>query len=169
MTNLRLKPKRGGFHRAFGCAWFVRELLAGHAPQGAPVINPEIGSPQSDIFREYKQALRRVLAMDEAIETETRIAKRAGRTIDPENINRLYQWHLVRIHYKTRGCRYHSFVVYFSNLQRLSWVEPSGYEETSEFQERYPDAPPRRYFRLTAKGITASDADWSDPRFTLYK
>jgi len=62
----------------------------------------------------------------------------------------------------------HSFVVYFSNLQRLGWVEFSGREEPSMFQEHYPPGPPRRYFRLTKAGREATEAAWSNPLFALY-
>ncbi len=44
----------------------------------------------------------------------------------------------------------------------------TGKEETSAFQEQYPDAEPRRYFRLTDKGRAAPDVDWSNPQRALY-
>jgi len=124
--TLALKPKRGGFLRPFGCGWFIREFLVGNAPYGSPVINPLIGAPQADIFFHYKEALRQISAMDRAADTETRQAKRGKRPIDPNNINNLYQRYLARIPYKSNGCRYHSFVTYFSNLQRLGWVGAFG-------------------------------------------
>ncbi len=122
MTTLRLKPKQGGFLRQFGCGWFLREFLAGNAPYGSPPVNPIIGAPRSDIFRYYKEALRQITAMNRATITETRRANRGKRPIAPNNISSLYQWYLARIPYKANGCRYHSFVTYFSNLQRLGWV-----------------------------------------------
>ncbi|GAI69538.1 unnamed protein product, partial [marine sediment metagenome] len=64
--------------------------------------------------------------------------------------------------------RYHSFVVYFSNLQRLGWVELTGEEEASAFQDHYPPGPPRRYFRLTDKGRAALNREWSNPLMALY-
>ncbi len=169
MTTLRLKPRRGGFLRPFGCGWFIRELLAGHAPYGSPFVHPTIGAPQSDIFHFYKEALRQVSSMDRATDAETRLARRAKRPIDPDNISRLYQWYLQRIPYKANGCRYHSFVVYFSNLVRLDWVEPTGREEPSAFQTNYPPGPPRRYYRLTAAGFAAPDSAWANPLATLYR
>jgi hypothetical protein len=51
-----LKPARGGFLRPFGCGWFIREFLLGHAPNGSPVVNPDVGAPQADIFYYYKMA-----------------------------------------------------------------------------------------------------------------
>ncbi|MFC1930334.1 hypothetical protein ACFLWE_00330, partial [Chloroflexota bacterium] len=66
------------------------------------------------------------------------------------------------------GCRYHSFVVYFSNLQKLGWVEESGKEEPSSFQDHYPPGPPRRYFRLTKEGKKAGKAAWKNPHRALY-
>jgi integrase len=160
LTILNLKPKRGGFRRAFGCGWFVREFLSGHAPYGAPNINPEIGAPQSDIFREYEEALLRILALDKATDVETRIAKRLGCYIDPENINRLYGWYFPRIPHKRFGFRYHSCIIYFRNIIRLGRVEPSGLKEPYAFQSNYPSRPSRKYYGLTAIGRTASDISW---------
>jgi hypothetical protein len=168
MVTLRLKPKRGGFLRPFGCGWFIREFLAGNAPYGSPVIDPLIGAPQADIFHYYKDALREVSAMDKATVAETKRAKREKRPIDPNNINILYQQYLVRIPYKANGCRYHSFVTYFSNLQRLGWVEPSGKVEFSAFQGNYPPGQPRKYYRLTVTGKAASDTAWANPLSALY-
>jgi len=82
-------------------------FLLGHGPEGAPAIDPN----------------------------EERRARQEDRAISPEQISRLTVKYLERIAYKTNFCRYHSFVVYFSNLQRLSWVEFTGREEPSEFQE----------------------------------
>jgi len=163
-----LRPKRGGFLRPFGCAWFVRELLSGKAPYGSPRIDPDLGAPQSDIFYHYKMALRRATALDRATRDEEKRAGREHRSINPANIERLTEKHLVRIPYKAQGARFHSFVVYFSGLQRLGWVEPSGYEEPSAFQTNYPPGPPRRYFRLTQAGRKASDKQWSNPQLALY-
>ena len=168
MTNLRLRPKRGGFLRPFGCGWFIREFLAGNAPYGSPVIDPSTGAPQADIFRFYKDALREVSAMDRAIAAETRQAKKERRPVDPDKISRLYQRYLARIPYKANRCRYHSFVTYFSDLQRLGWVEPTGQEEPSQFQDYYPAGQARKYFRLTQAGREAGDAAWSNPHRVLY-
>jgi hypothetical protein len=168
MVTLRLKPKRGGFLRPFGCGWFIRESLAGNAPYGSPVIDPLIGAPQADIFRYYKDALREVSAMDRATAEETKRARREKCPIDPNNINNLYQQYLVRIPYKANGCRYHSFVTYFSNLRRLGWVEPSGRVELSAFQGNYPPGQSRKYYRLTATGKAASDIAWANPLSALY-
>jgi hypothetical protein len=80
-------------------------------------------------------------------------------------------WYLSRIPYKLIKCRYHSFQRYFHWLKQLGWVEFSGKEETSSIQENmpdYPQAPPRRFYRLTKKGIEAPDYEWSNPQLTLY-
>ena len=53
-------------------------------------------------------------------------------------------------------------------LRRLGWVELSGREEPSAFQDNYPEGPPRRYYRLTAAGRAAGDAAWANPRLALY-
>lgn len=163
-----LKPKRGGFLRPFGCGWFIREFLAGDAPYDSPIIDPRVGAPQADIFHYYKEALRQISAMDRAISEETKRANREKRSINPENIDNLYRQYLSRMPYKANGCRYHSFVTYFSNLQRLGWVEVSGEEERSAFQSNYPAGQPRKFFRLTNSGITASDSAWANPFAALY-
>lgn len=163
-----LRPARGGFLRPFGCGWFIREFLLGHGPNGSLKIDPEIGTPQASIFYYYKQALRKATALVRATRREKQQARREKRAISPEEIERLTERYLARIPYKSTGCRYHSFVVYFSNLQRLSWVEPTGREEASTFQDNYPEGPPRRSFRLTAAGRSASDAAWANPHRAIY-
>ena len=154
--------------RPFGCGWFIREFLAGNGPGDSPSIDPSVGAPQAELFYHYKMALLRATALDRATRMEERRAKRERRRIEPDNIERLAKMHLSRMPYKARGCRYHSFVVYFSTLQRLGWVEPTGKEERSSFQDNYPPGPPRRYFRLTEAGQGADDAAWSNPQLALY-
>jgi hypothetical protein len=163
-----LRPTRGGFLRPFGCGWFIREFLMGHGPNGSPRIAPEVGAPQADIFHHYKMALIKATALDRATRVEERRARREKRPIAPDNIEKLTERYLARMPYKAQGCRFHSFVVYFSNLQRLGWVEPTGREEKSAFQDYYPPGPPRRYFRLTDAGKAASEAAWANPLFALY-
>ena len=166
--TLPLRPKHGGFLRPFGCGQFVREFLLGHGPNGSSMIDPDVGAPQADIFHHYKMALIRATAFDKATRAEEKRARREKRLIDPENIQRLAERYLARMPYKAQGCRFHSFVVYFSNLQRMGWVEPTGREEPSAFQDHYPQGPPRRYFRLTEKGKSTPDYLWADPRKALY-
>lgn len=80
-----LKPRRGGFLRPFGCGWFIREFLMGNAPNGSPKVDPDIGAPQADIFHHYKLALMRATALDRAVRTEEKRARREKQTIDPAN------------------------------------------------------------------------------------
>ncbi len=166
--TMPLRPKRGGFLRPFGCAWFIREFLIGHGPHGSPRIDPAVGAHQANIFYHYKTALLKATALDRATRQEERQARREKRAIDPERIEQLTERYLARTPYKSTSCRFHSFVVYFSNLQRLGWVEPTGKEEASAFQDHYPPGPPRRYFRLTRVGKTAPEAAWANPFFALY-
>jgi hypothetical protein len=161
--TLLLKPKRGGFLRPFGCGWFIREFLLGHSPYGSPTVDPSIGAPQADIFHYYKLALMRTTSLDRATRTEEKTAKREKRAINPDAIDKLAQRYLARMPYKAQGCRYHSFVTYFSTLQRLGWVEPSGKEEASAFQDHYPSGQPRKYFLLTNAGMAAGDSAWANP------
>lgn len=163
-----LRPKRGGFMRPFGCGGFIREYLMGRGPEGSPHIDPEVGAPQADIFRHYKEALMRATALNDATREEERRAKREKRPISPEAIERIAEHYLKRLPYKTIACRYHSFVVYFSNLQRLGWVAETGKEERSAFQDNYPLGPSKKYFRLTKAGRAASDTAWSNPQLALY-
>ena len=163
-----LRPARGGFLRPFGCGWFIREFLLGHGPNESPRIDPNVGAPQADIFYHYKTALFKATAVDRATRHEEKQARREKRAISPEEIERLTERYLARIPYKTTSCRYHSFVVYFSNLVRLRWVEFTGREESSAFQDHYASGPPRRYFRLTKAGRDATDSDWANPLRALY-
>lgn len=163
-----LKPARGGFLRPFGCGWFIREFLMGNGPYGSPTIDADVGAPQADVFREYKMALMRATALDRATRTEEKRARREKRPINPDNIEKLAERYLARMPYKAQAARFHSFVVYFSTVQRLGWVEATGREEPSEFQEHYPEGQPRKYFRLTKAGREASEADWANPHLALY-
>ena len=163
-----LKPLRGGFLRPFGCGSFIREFLLGYGPCDSLVIDPQVGAPQADIFHYYKMALMRATALDRATRAEEKRARQEKRPIGPENVEDLAKRYLARMPYKAQGCRFHSFVVYFSTLQRLSWVEATGREELSSFQEHYPPGPPRRYFRLTKAGKGASETAWTNPHHALY-
>ena len=165
---IAIRPLRGGFLRPFGCGWFIREFLLGHGPEGSKKIDPEAGSWQEDIFYYYKVALHTAFAQDTvAWENDARVRAGKGPYTEAEYAERV-DWFLRRIPYKLVKCRFHSFVVYFSNLQRLGWVEPTGFEEPSAFQDHYPPGPPRKYFRLTDKGRKAPDCEWSNPLLTLY-
>lgn len=166
--TLQLKPKRGGFLRPFGCGIFIKYFLLGEGPHGSPRIGSALGATQSDIFRHYKEALIRATAMDRATRAEEKRARKENRKINPDNIDRLFKWYLTRMPYKAQGARYHSFVNYFSMLQKLEWVEPTGKEEPSQFQDNYSKGQPRKYFRLTAAGMAAPDYLWSNPHDALY-
>jgi len=79
------------------------------------------------------------------------------------------EWHLERIPYKLHRARFHSFYRYFHYLKQLGWILPTGREEESHIQSlSYPHAPPRRYYRLSAKGIMAPEWEWYRPQLTLY-
>jgi hypothetical protein len=140
----------------------------GNGPYGSPSIDPEVGACQADIFYHYKVALIRATALDRATRAEEKTARRQKRRIDPENIEKLTKRYLNLMPYKAQGCRFHSFVVYFSTLQRLGWVEPTGREEPSSFQDHYPPGPSRRYSRLTDAGRSAPETAWANPQRALY-
>jgi len=168
---VQLRPGRGGFLRPFGCGWFIREYLLGHGPEGSLKIDPEVGACQEDIFYHYKLALHKAYAEDAtAWENDERVRAGKGPYTELEYAERV-DWHLRRIPYKLVKARYHSFQMYFHWLKQLGWVEFTGKEETSSVQEvmpDYPQAPPRRYYRLTKKGKEAPDYEWSNPQLTLY-
>jgi hypothetical protein len=165
---LPLRPRRGGFLRPFGCAAFIRDFLMGNAPFGSPSIDSGIGAPQADIFHYYKMARLEFTAMDRAARQEEKMAKRQKRAISPDNIQRIAGQRITRISWKSNGCRYHSFVTYFSNLKRLGWVEESGIEEHSSLQDYYPEGQPRKFYRLTGAGTAAPESAWADPYAALY-
>lgn len=168
MESELLKPVRGGFLRPFGCGWFVREYLLGRGPEGSSSIDPRVGAPQSYIFKYYKIAIMKATALDRATRTEEKRAQKQHRPINPDNIETLTEQYLKRLPYKSKGCRYHSFVTYFSTIQKLNWVEPSGKVEASAFQSNYPEGKPRIYYRLTETGRQAPEQAWADPRKALY-
>jgi len=163
-----LKPRRGCSLRPFGCGWFIREFLMGNGPNGSARIDAAVGAPQANIFYHYKMAIIKATALDRATRREEKQARHEKRAISPHNIERLADRYVARSPYKQSGARYHSFVVYFSNLQRLGWVEFTGKEEVSEFQDHYDQGQSRRYYRLTVVGKAASDGAWANPRLALY-
>ncbi len=165
---LQLKPKRGGFLRAFGCGIFIKYFLMGEGPYGSEKIDPSTGTYQALIFKNYKEALIRATAMDRAIRIEEKRARKERRYIEPDNIDKLFRQYLARMPYKAQGARYHSFVSYFSSIQKLEWVEFTGREERSQFQDNYPEGQPRKYFRLTDTGMAAPDYLWANPHKVLY-
>ena len=165
---MELKPTTGGFLRPFGTAWFIIEFLKGHGPEDSTKIDPDIGSPMTDIHFEYKSALHRAHAMDcVQKEEEKRIAKGQPAFSEEEHVQRL-QYYLSRIPYKLLRMRYASFTRYFGHLKRLDWVVETGRTEPSAIQDYYPPAPSRVYYRLTEAGRKAQMAQISDPVMTLY-
>ena len=166
--TLPLKPKRGGFLRPFGCGEFIRDFLLGIGPFGSLKVDPKEGAPQALIGREYKLAVMRETALDRATRIEEKASRKENRKIDPDIIENLANEIFESLPYKTIACRLHSFRVYFCDLKKLGWVEPTGQEEPSDFQEHFPAGPPRKYFRLTAKGRQALDSAWKNPHKALY-
>lgn len=149
----------------FGCGMFIRAYLSGKGPEySVPAIDPGKGACQEDIFYHYKLALIKAAAEDTAVRAEEKAAKREKRDISPDKIEELTRYYSERIPYKLYKARYHSFQRYFHWLKQLDWVELTGKEEKAAIQDYYPDAPSRRYYRLTKKGIEAPDYEWSRPQ-----
>jgi len=163
-----IRPIQGGFIRPFGAAWFITEFLKGNGPEDSDKIDPSIGAPMSDIHAEYKSALHRAHARDAVErEEERRIKGRQPAYTEAEYADRL-AYYLSRIPYKLLKMRYSSFTRYFGHLKRLGWVKETGKTEPSAFQDSYPAAPPRVYYRLTDAGLKASPVEISNPVRALY-
>ena len=171
------EPSRGGFVRAFGCAHFIVSFLKGEGPFGAPAIDPTRGAPQSDILREYKEALRRAQAEDMVALEEERRIRRGEPPLTREEADDLLARFLQRLPFRSTKMRYHSFLIYFGVLKRLGWVEPTGERELSEVQDLMalePGEEPREtgqarvYYRLTGAGYAASVSLIADPITALY-
>lgn len=173
-----LKPSRGGFQKPFGCARFVLDFLQGLGPNyGVAGIDPEEGATQNDILASYKLALHLAWVEDQlAGENESRLHKGLAIFSPQEEAERRAYW--MRC-YPLGRCRmrYHSFLIYFGLLKRLSWVEPTGQAEPSVAQEMMALEPgeksraagqPRVYYRLTAEGRAASDSAITNPLVALY-
>ena len=171
------EPSRGGFLRPFGCAQFIVSFLKGGELFGATSIEPERGAPQSDIFREYKEALRRSQAEDMVAVHEEKRIRRGEPALTREEADALLKRFLERLPIRSTKMRYHSFLSYFGLLKRLGWVEPTGERELSEAQDLMGLEPgeepretgqPRIYYRLTGAGHAASASVIADPITTLY-
>ena len=93
---------------------------------------------------------------------------REKRHISADSSEKLSEKYTAPSPYKAQGCRYHSFMVYFSNLRRVGCAEEFGRKEPSTFQSHYPKGLPRRYYRLTPMGRTVSETAWANPYFALY-
>ena len=165
---MELRPTNGGFLRPFGTAWFIMEFLKGNGPEESKRIDPDIGAPMTDIHFEYKSALHRSHARDSVEREEERRIQRGGHAYTEEDYKERFRFYLDRIPHKLLKMRYSSFTRYFGHLKRLGWVRETGQTEPSAFQDDYPPAPPRVYYRLTEAGQRASIAEVSDPVMTLY-
>ena len=163
-----IRPYRGGFLRPFGLGVFIMGYLAGLGPYGSTKIDPVKGACQTDIREQYKTALFKEHAEDAVAREVGRRIKRKLPSMTDEEAERFRIRTFARIPYKFTSIRSHSFARYFGMLTQLGWVEPTGEEETSAFQEQYAEAQPRRYFRLTNQGRTSSDLDRSNPQRALY-
>jgi len=165
---MELRPTNGGFIRPFGTAWFIVEFLKGHGPADSKEIAPDIGAPMTDIHFEYKSALHRAHAQDVVEREEERRIRRGKSAYTEDEYRERLQYFLDHIPYKQKKMRYASFTRYFGHLKRLRWVEETGKTEPSTFQDDYPLAPSRVYYRLTDAGWKATALEISDPLMTLY-
>ena len=165
---VEIRPQVGGFFRPFGTTWFIIEFLKGNGPQDSKEIDPDIGSPMTDIHSEYKEALHRAHARDVVEREEEKRIKHGKPAYSEEEYEGRYRYFLERIPYKLYKMRYSSFTRYFGHLKRLGWVIESGITERSTFQDDYPPAPSRVFYRLTEAGWKAIPEEIADPVQTLY-
>ena len=166
--EMELRPIIGGFIRPFGTAWFIIEFLKGNAPEGSKELKPEEGAPMTDIHYEYKGALHRAHAKEGVERDEEKRIKKGETAFTEEEYRERLEYYLQRIPYKLLRMRYSSFTRYFGHLKRLGWVEETGKTEPSSFQDDYPPAPSRVFYRLTEAGWKAKPTEISDPVMTLY-
>lgn len=165
-----LKPPKRGFLRFFGCGEFIRDYLWGYGPHGSAMIDQQRGAPIEDIRFEYNDALLRAHVADMVA-----VAMGKGIDLSEEEAARRLPRCLSRV------CSA-SFYRYFHNLKRLGWVEATGEEKRSSLGGLSGDSvegtsqgttvvevpQSRCYYRITPKGIQASDADWRDPLQAFY-
>jgi hypothetical protein len=145
-NEVQLRPNRGGFLRPFGCGWFIREFLLGKGPEGSRVIDPQRGTTQADINREYKESLSKSTARERAERIISDMVIN-GVDVTEEKAENIYQRELRRVSRKFTHMRYHSFLMYFGVLKRLGWVETTIETEPSSIQDNYPPATRRVYYR----------------------
>jgi hypothetical protein len=144
-------------------------------------VDPEVGSPQTDIHAAYKKALHTAIAEDAAAwDAEEAISR--GKPLTPEDVERRRDFYLERIPRKLTRMRYASFTRYFRFLKQLGWVEEISQEgslmggpedarvEPTPRGTTLVEVPqPRRYYRLTSKGKRATEVELSDPLQTIYQ
>ena len=164
---MELRPNRGGFLRPLGCGLFIRDFLLGNGPEESSRVDPVRGATQADINYEYKEALARATAREHAEKIISRMVL-SGLDVTMEPAQRVAGRELKKLSRKFTHMRYHSFLMYFSVLKRLGWVEATGETEPSTIQSNYSQAPERVYYRITTKGIEAGDELWANPLFALY-
>ncbi len=138
----------------------------GYGPEDSPVIDLQEGAPQADIRNYYWEAIERRIIRDK-IERELSKQVVKGRELTAELEDEIEERYRYWRPSKISRMRYHSFVVYFGLLKRLGWVdevkeEPSG---PGEYHEMFH---PRRYYRLTETGKSATSEQLRDPIMTLY-
>ena len=175
---MEFRPTRGGFVRAFGCAQFIVAFLKGEGPFGSTAIDPDRGVPQSDIFREYKEALRRSQAEDMvALEEEKRI-RRGEPALMREEADDLLSRFVERLPLRSTRMQYHSFLSYFGLLKRLGWVEHTGERQISEAQdlmgleageETRETGQPHICYRITPADYAVPENVIADPITAIYE
>lgn len=166
----------GAITRApFGTGLFIRDFLLGLEPNGAPMVDPDVGAPQADIHGAFKGAVQQVLAEDVVAQVNEQRIRQGLMSLPAADEQVLVERAKALIPLKLTAARYHSFVTYFNMLKRLGWVQgtpdpdnPGEFlEERSALQDIYAEAPPRRFYRLTPAGRGAPNDAWKNPQRAL--
>ena len=107
------KPINGGFQRLLRATPFILRFLRGEGPEDSSRIDPKIGAPMTDIHAEYKSALHRIFAREQAEKEEERRIRRGLPAYSEEEFNERFNHFLSRIPYKLFKMRYAQLYRYF--------------------------------------------------------
>lgn len=68
-----------------------------------------------------------------------------------------------------KGGTYYSFSKLLFFLKKLGWIEPTEEVELSHTKgNEHSLVAPRIYYRLSVKGLSHPELDWSNPKLLLY-
>lgn len=164
-----LRPFRGGWYtHLFGATWFIVEFLRGNSHYGSERIDPARGAHQAYIHGQYKLALRRALAEDQAARDQSAFIHDGKPPLSEAAMDLRTSYYFSHLPRRLHRMRYSSFTVYFSLLKRLGWVEPTGEQQPSEPQDYDENFKPRVYYRLTSQGLAETVPEVFDPVMLLY-
>ncbi|MDO8634907.1 MAG: hypothetical protein Q7R34_01495 [Dehalococcoidia bacterium] len=175
-----------GRERPFGACQFIIEFLKGHTSISGKEgeiaidkpIDPARGAPQVEIVRNYKLALHKYSVRERIMMEEEKRIKKGMLAFTAEEAEERARVLMNRPMNRCR-MRYHSFLIYFGMLKRLGWVEVTmvlspedqkiALTEPSMLQLRnLPEASSRVYYRITPRGMAATEDQVRNPLMALY-